>query len=104
MHGEAVAIGMAMAFDLSTAMGLCTTDDAEAVRKHLTAVGLPTTLDGLKDSSWSADKLIAHMGQDKKVSDGKITFVVTQGIGQAFLYNDIPADTLRSVLDSYITA
>lgn len=104
LHGEAVAIGMAMAFDLSVALGLCPAADAGAVRNHIGAVGLPADFRGLRDASWSAEKLIAHMSRDKKVVDGKIAFVLTRGVGKAFLSDRVSPDALRSLIDEYLNA
>ena len=102
LHGEAVAIGMVMASDLSVRLGLCPGQDALRVRNHLASVGLPTKPPALAGRSWDIDRLITHMGRDKKVSDGKITFVLLRGIGQAFLDNGVEAADLRSVLSAAV--
>ena len=98
LHGEAVAIGMVMAFDLSVRLGLAPEADARRVRAHLDAVGLPTDLRALPDVRWDAGELLGHMGRDKKVKDGRITFVLARGIGGAFTARDIPAAEVRAVL------
>jgi 3-dehydroquinate synthase len=46
-----------------------------------------------------ADALIELMGQDKKVVDGKLRFILARGIGQAFVADDVPGDSVRAVLD-----
>ena len=104
LHGEAVAIGIALAFDLSARMGLCDASDAQRVRRHYQAVGLrmaPTDVDGV---SWDTDALIRHMASDKKVRDGQVTFVLAKGIGQAFIAGDVTMDDVRRVVDQAITA
>ena len=98
LHGEAVAIGMVMAADLSQRLGLCSGQDALRVKRHLETVGLPTKPPELPGRDWDSERLIAHMGHDKKVTDGKLTFVLLRGIGEAFLDNRVPAEELRSVL------
>ena len=98
-HGEAVAIGMVMACDLSVRLGLCPPADAERVRRHLQAAGLPVGLAGIKRKDWSADALIARMGQDKKVRAGALTFVLVRGIGKAFVTRDVALADVRQVLD-----
>ena len=98
-HGEAVAIGLGLAFDLSVRMGLCPGDDRDRLRGHLAAVGLPGGLDGLTDSGWSAAGLIDLMGQDKKVRSGAMTFVLLRGIGQAFITQDVDLGLLAEVLE-----
>jgi 3-dehydroquinate synthase len=99
LHGEAVAIGMVMAMDLSAAMGLCPVEDAERARRHIAARGLPVDLSGLADASWTAEKLIAHMTSDKKVSGKRATFILSRGIGKAFTTQDVAPDFLHRFLE-----
>ena len=90
LHGEAVAIGMCMAFDLSVALGLCAASDAGRVRRHLSEVGLPTRVGDLNTAAkWQPAELMATMGRDKKVQDGRPTYVLVRGIGDAFTTQDI---------------
>lgn len=98
-HGEAVAIGLGLAFDLSVRMGLCPGEHRDRLRTHLAAVGLPVGLDGLADGGWSAAGLIDLMGQDKKVRSGAMTFVLLRGIGQAFITQDVDLGLLSEVLE-----
>lgn len=98
VHGEGVAIGMALAFDLSTRLGLCPGQDAVRVRQHLARAGLPTRLADIPGSLPDADALIALMGQDKKVVDGKLTFILARGIGEAFITRDVELAPLRDLL------
>ncbi|HYD29550.1 MAG TPA: 3-dehydroquinate synthase [Azospirillaceae bacterium] len=99
-HGEGVAIGMALAFDLSVRLGLCPQEDADRVRAHLRAVGLPTSRADLKGVPWEVDDLIGHMGKDKKVKDGKITFILARGIGKSFIARDVATGDVRAVLEA----
>ncbi|MEQ8965718.1 MAG: 3-dehydroquinate synthase [Azospirillaceae bacterium] len=93
LHGEGVALGMVLAFTLSARLGLCPPADAERVAAHLAAVGLPTGLDAIGLGPDDAEALIAHMTRDKKVADGRTTFVLARGIGRAFTSRDVdPAD------------
>lgn len=101
LHGEAVALGMVQAFDLSVRLGLCPPDDAERVRAHLTSVGLPVTAQNL--GALDPNVLLGHMAQDKKVKDGAITFVLVRGIGQAFLTQDVPLEEVSAVLQASLT-
>ncbi|MBM3950307.1 MAG: 3-dehydroquinate synthase [Rhodospirillales bacterium] len=93
IHGEAVAVGLALAFDFSARLGLCPAEDAAHVRRHLDEVGLPAALDRLGDygrkDGWTAARLMAHMGRDKKVAGGKLTFILARGIGRAFVSHDV---------------
>jgi shikimate kinase/3-dehydroquinate synthase len=93
LHGEAVAIGLVLATQLSALLGLCPQEDSSRVASHLASVGLPTAIQGLP-----AERLLSHMQRDKKMRDGKLTFVLTRGIGKAFTSADVPQDTVRSAL------
>ena len=98
LHGEAVAIGMTMAFDLSARLGLCPPSDAERVRSHLHATGLPVHPRDLDLPEQDADVLVGHMAQDKKVSDGRPTFILARAVGEAFLSRDVAFDEVRAFL------
>ncbi len=104
LHGEAVAIGLVMAFDLSARLGLCPTAEAARVRRHLAAVGLPTGLDSVPGCVWSADALVEHMRRDKKVRDGKVTFVLARGIGGAFVESDVDLADVEVLLTGQVAA
>ena len=86
---------MVMAFDFSEQLGLCSPVDAARVRDHLSLVGLPTSPLAVR-RNWDVDRLVHHCHQDKKVQDGKLTFILARGIGQAFVSRDITESRLRS--------
>ena len=98
VHGEGVAIGMALAFRLSVRLGLCPGQDADRFIRHLKAVGLPSAIEDISCPRASADELIGHMAHDKKVTDGKLTFILLKGLGQAFVTRDVPLEAVKSVL------
>jgi 3-dehydroquinate synthase len=104
LHGEAVAIGMVMAFDLSARLGLCSLEDAARVQRHLASLGLPTAPSWIDGREWSAERLIRHMGRDKKVQDGRIAFVLAKGIGQAFFPAHAEVDEISALLETAIAA
>jgi 3-dehydroquinate synthase len=104
LHGEAVAIGMVMAFDLSARLGLCSLEDAARVQRHLASVGLPTAPSWIDGREWSAERLIRHMGRDKKVQDGRIAFVLAKGIGKAFFPAHAEVDEISALLETAIAA
>ena len=91
-HGEAVAIGMAMAFRFSASLGLCPEADAKRVEGHLAAVGLPARC------SCDAAQLLALMRHDKKSVDGRPRLILTRGIGRAFVRDDVPELDLAAFL------
>src|SRR5258708_9766768 len=66
LHGEGVAIGMCLAFDLSTRLGLCNAEDGKRVRAHLREVGLPTAIDDIPGARATTDELLQHISHDKK--------------------------------------
>lgn len=101
-HGEAVAIGMVMALDLSVRLAMINEADRYLLSDHLTDVGLPTDLNGLAGDNWTAEVLLEHMGRDKKTQDGKLTFILARAIGNSFVANDIDRETVRAVLDAWI--
>ena len=98
LHGEAVSIGMVLAFELSVRLGLCPRAEAERVRRHLAGVGLPTCPRPAVDGD-AADRLIGYMAQDKKVRRGRVGFVLVRGIGRAFLSSDVDPAAVRALLD-----
>jgi 3-dehydroquinate synthase len=107
LHGEAVGTGMALAFDLSARLGLCPAGDAERVRAHLGAVGLPVRLRSIGGGNrrqWNAAKLIEHMRGDKKAQAGHLTFILARGIGKAFVTRDVDEGALRGLLDQAVAA
>ena len=102
LHGESVAIGMAMAFDLSHQLGLCSGQETERAIRHMADVGLPTDLTGLNTKNWTADNLMDHMSRDKKVESGKLTFILTRGIGQAYITQDVTEQAVRELLTRWL--
>ena len=73
-------------------------DEALRVRHHLEDQGLPTRLAQVGLAGTPADRLIAHMGKDKKVRDGRITLILPRRIGEAFVMKDAPLDPLHDFL------
>ena len=98
LHGEAVALGMVLAFEFSAAKGLIGETDATRARAHLAAVGLPTHLNEVPGGVPGLDALMDLIAQDKKVKRGRLTFILVRGIGQAFVENDVSAAEVRAFL------
>ncbi len=98
LHGEGVAIGCALAFELSARMGLCSQEDPSRVRAHLRDMGMKVDITDIAGDLPDADGLLALMGQDKKVLDGTLRFILARGIGEAFITSDVPPDAVRTVL------
>lgn len=89
LHGEAVAIGMVQAFRFSEAQDLCAQGIADQVEKHLARAGLPTRVAQIKASLPPPAEMVEIMRQDKKASAGKLTFILTRGLGEAFIARDV---------------
>ena len=100
LHGEAVAAGSAIAFRFSAAQGLCDSQDAQRAEAAIAAAGLPTRLTAVASGRFDAEKLVRHMGQDKKAEGGKLTFVLARALGDAFVAKDVDAKALRDFLVS----
>lgn len=98
LHGEGVSIGCALAFEVSARMGLCAQEDPSRVRAHLKAMGMKTDLADIPGDLPEADALVALMGQDKKVVDGQLRFILARGIGEAFVTSDVSSDIVHAVL------
>jgi 3-dehydroquinate synthase len=98
LHGEAISLGMVLAFQLSARRGLTGAETAARVAHHLAAVGLPTHLSEMPGGPPPADQLMDLVAQDKKVRRGRLTFILARGIGQAFVAPDVEADEVKSFL------
>ena len=98
LHGEGVAIGCALAFELSAKMGLCSQEAPSRVAAHFAAMGLPSRIRDIPGDLPDDETLIALMGQDKKVQDGKLRFILARGIGRAFVTDAVDPAVLRQVL------
>lgn len=98
LHGEGVAIGCALAFALSAKLGLCAQEDPSRVRAHLDAMGMKKNLSDIPGDLPDAERLLELMGQDKKVVQGTLRFILARGIGKAFVTSDVPRDAVLEVL------
>ncbi|MBY5792534.1 3-dehydroquinate synthase [Rhizobium leguminosarum bv. viciae] len=98
VHGEGVSIGMVLAHEFSARMNLASPDDARRVERHLKEVGLPTRMSDIPGELPPAETLMDAIAQDKKVKSGKLTFILTRGIGQSFVAADVPASEVISFL------
>ncbi|MFT7574958.1 MAG: 3-dehydroquinate synthase [Alphaproteobacteria bacterium] len=103
LHGEGVAIGICLAFRLSEALEACPPQTAARVAAHIKSIGLPTDIGDIPGGELpSADLLVDLMGQDKKVQDGQLTFILARDIGEAFITRDVSAERVRGFLQSQL--
>src|ERR1700730_13355089 len=98
LHGEAISVGMTLAFAFSAQRNLLSVAQAEQVKRHLAAVGLPTDISCLPDGRPSADRLMDLMLQDKKVRRGNLTLILARGIGEGFIAADLDAREVHEFL------
>ncbi len=99
LHGEGVAIGMMLAHRFSARTGLASSQDIIRIERHLQNAGLPTTLADIPGELASTEKLMHHIAQDKKVTRGKLNFILTRGIGKAFVAENVNAADIHAFLD-----
>ena len=98
LHGEGVAIGCQLAFDLSARLGLCSQEAPSRVAAHLAAMGMKRDLGDIPGALPDADALVALMGQDKKVKDGQLAFILARDVGEAFVARDVDLAVVRDLL------
>jgi 3-dehydroquinate synthase len=98
-HGEAIAIGMVLAFQLSARLGFCGEAEGKRVTAHFAAAGLPTRLADIPGSLPPAADLLGLMAQDKKVRRGALTFILVRGIGKAFVQTGVEAAPVHALID-----
>jgi 3-dehydroquinate synthase len=98
LHGEAIAIGMRLAFSFSVEQGLCPESDAARVERHLATVGLPSRIASIPGQTPAPERLLQLMAQDKKVKASKLALVLVRGVGQAFVERDVAMDRLSAFL------
>jgi len=98
LHGEAVAVGMALAFAFSAKRGVLPTPEAERAIGHLAEVGLPTRIQDIPGPQLSIDQLMELIAQDKKVKHGVLTLILVRGIGAAFVEAGVDQSEVRAFL------
>lgn len=96
LHGEAVAVGMLQAADLSWRLGNITAAEVDDLRQLLQAANLPVA----GPESMSANQYLEHMAVDKKVLDGRIRLVLLEQIGKALITSEAPQNLLLETLQA----
>lgn len=98
LHGEAISIGMALAFEYSNELGLCSGQDAQRAVRHFEAVGLPVRISDIPGELPAVNRLMELIGQDKKVKGGVPAFILVRQIGEAFIERGVDLGNLRDFL------
>ena len=105
LHGEAVALGTCLAFRFSERLGVCPAGTAARVAAHIAAMDLPTRVAEIPGQQRpQLAELMRLMEQDKKVRDGRLTFILVRGIGQAFVSRDVDRSAAEAFLAAEIAA
>lgn len=106
LHGEAVAIGMVMAHDLSVKMELCSEEVTNRLVDHLKQCGMKTKASEiLPNLKQTAEEITGLMAGDKKaLGDGKIGFILSRGIGQAFQTDDVNMNYVVQIIQKSLEA
>ena len=99
LHGEGVSIGMVLAHGFSARLGLAPSQDTGRIAAHLKKAGLPTTLADIPGTLGPTEALMAAIAQDKKVTRGALTFILTRGIGQAFIEKNVDDAAVAAFLE-----
>ena len=99
LHGEGVAIGMVLAHGFSAKLGLAPSQDTGRIAAHLVRAGLPTTLADIPGNLPGTEVLMEAIAQDKKVVRGALTFILTRGIGQAFIEKNVDPVAVREHIE-----
>ncbi|RUT29451.1 3-dehydroquinate synthase [Arsenicitalea aurantiaca] len=99
LHGEGVAIGMVLAHRFSARLGLAPSQDGVRITRHLEAAGLPTEIGQIAGDKLPVEPMMDAIAQDKKVVRGKLTFILTRGIGQAFVERNVDPEAVRAFLE-----
>ncbi|MEI2384578.1 3-dehydroquinate synthase [Breoghania sp. JC706] len=99
VHGEGVSIGMVLAHRFSVELGLCPAEDAARVERHLAKVGLPTHMSDIPGQLPGVPELMRSIAQDKKVSRGALTFILTRGIGRSFVEKGVDPAAVEGFLE-----
>lgn len=99
LHGEAVAVGMVLALELSARRGMVARDEVESLRALLRAAGLPVE----PPADMTPAVFLELMGRDKKVVDGTLRLVLLEGVGSACIVDDVADEELISLLESHLS-
>ena len=98
LHGEAIAIGMVLAFEFSARRGLVPAPVAERVKRHLAEVGLPTEPSAIPEPLPAVECIMELIAQDKKVKRGMLTLILVRAIGSAFIEAGVDEREIRAFL------
>ncbi|MCP4184015.1 MAG: 3-dehydroquinate synthase [Hyphomicrobiales bacterium] len=99
VHGEGVAIGTVLAYEFSNKMNICDADSVARVKRHFSEVGLPISIAEIPGHMPGPKQLLGYISQDKKVTKGELTFILTKGVGKSYIANNVIASEVQSFLE-----
>jgi 3-dehydroquinate synthase len=102
IHGEAVAIGICMAFKFSSKFNLCSITDTKRVINIFKKSKLPTSLKEIPELSITTLKMVEKFKYDKKTRNNKLTFILNFKIGESFIKHDVYANDLIEFINEEI--
>ena len=102
IHGEAVSIGICLAFKLSNKLCFCSTDDTKKVINLFQKSKLPTSLHDIKKLSISTSGMIQKFKLDKKNRQNELTFILNKRIGESFIKHNVSINALTQFLNEEI--
>jgi len=101
LHGEAVAIGMIMASQMSLNLGLLNADEYQKISNHLQKSGFELNLKNIRQN-WLQENLIKHLFKDKKTENNQLTFILLNKIGEAKIHKKISLEIFLKVLKKFL--
>ena len=99
IHGEAVSIGICLAFKLSTELGYCSHSETERVFNLFKKLTLPTSLKDIKSLSITPLEMLKKFKYDKKNKNDQLTFILNKKIGKSFIKNNMDENILTEFLN-----
>jgi 3-dehydroquinate synthase len=100
IHGEGVALGMVLAHHFSSKRGTCAPEDARRIEAHFKDMGLPSRLCDARISV-SGQRLVDHMLHDKKMDGGTLPFILSRGIGRAYVDKSVALSDVSAFLNDH---
>ena len=91
-----------MAFRLSNKLGLCKVSETKKVENLISKYKLPQSINQIKTVKFKSKKIFKKLFSDKKVKDGKLTFILCKSIGKTIVKNDINEDLIFNFLKDEI--
>jgi len=96
-HGQAVAVGLAMATNLAVLLQMAEAGLLQRLKRLLSALDLPATVTELATRA-TPEQIRHHLGADKKAREGRARFIVPRAPGDVVVMESVPEDIVLRVL------